>query len=202
MHDFLASQKYVKIGAVMAAIIIIPTAQSTESLAQQSSQEDDGGQFSWIRTASTACAARDFTGFFEAFAKSAEVREEYTAQNVLMTTGKIKRTIRGSDYRAFPIGMIDNSWVSSVSAVRLAEGINKPFEYMSVKFNTSSSNHVRVDYTRVKYALGRPSEGGDDVVAPNKVTRIGKPGFLMFNSTKDCWELTQHTSGGSAREPK
>jgi hypothetical protein len=181
---------------------MIAAAITSASVAHAAPPQDDGGQFSWIRAATTACAAGDFPRFFEAFAKSAEVREEYTAANVTMTTGKIKRTIRGSDYRAFPIGMIDNSWVSSLSAMRLAEGIDKPFEYMSVKFNTSSNNRVRIDYTQVTYALGSPSEGGDDVETPNKATPVGKPGYVIFYPTKDCWELVQHTSGSNARGPK
>jgi hypothetical protein len=160
--------------------------------------EDDGGQFSWIKTAKTACAASDFKQFFEAYARSAEVRAEYTADTVSVARNGQKSQIAGNEYRAFPIGMIDHSWVSSLSAMRLAEGIDKPFEYMDLEFNTASDNRVRVDYSRVDYALGSPSEGGDEVEAPNAKTRVGTPGYVIFYPTKDCWELVQDTVGGDA----
>lgn len=79
--------------------------------------------------------------------------------------------------------MIDNNWVSSLSAIRLAEGIDKPFEYMELSFNYASDMRVRIDYARVDYALGSPSEGGDDVEIPNKTTRVGTPGYVIFYPT-------------------
>jgi hypothetical protein len=178
--------------AAMSAILL-PTAKAQDA-------DDEGGQFSWIRTANTACAAGDFKQFFEAYARSAEVREEYTAETVSVLKNDVSTSVRSSEYRAFPIGMIDNSWVSSASAIRLAEGIDRPFEYLELEFSKAADSRVRIDYTQVKYALGSPSEGGDDMEAPNEKTRVGTPGYVLFYRTKDCWELVQHSIKSNAHD--
>jgi hypothetical protein len=148
-----------------------------------------------------ACRANDFKTFFQAYARSWLVRENYTAETVRFgeegnTRDKSRRNY--VDGQLFPIGILDNGWVTAETMRQFdadPEFNWRNSRYMELEFNTASDNRQRVDYQAGIFErnLDPPppelEEGLGAMIEP-----IGPGGYLLFYPTDTCWELVQDAS--------
>lgn len=141
-----------------------------------------------LETAKTACEAQDFRGFFEAFVRSPFVRDAYSASTISRTVAGITTKVPRESYigTEFPIALMDYYWVSAASARAVSADPKAPYEHLKMEFNQSQTDIWRVDWQRVTY--DGKSEGGDDL--GNVTGTSGAPGYVLFNPTTDCWQLT------------
>ena len=141
-----------------------------------------------LQAAKSACEARDFRGFFEAFTSSPFVREAYSAATVTRTVDGVSTKVARDVYagEGFPIALMDYYWVSASSARAVLADPKAEYEHLKMEFNQSQSDIWRIDWQRVRYD-GKTS-GGDDL--GNEIGTYGEPGYLLFNPTSACWELT------------
>ena len=138
-----------------------------------------------LETAGKSCERRDFRTFFDSFIRSPAVRDRYTAATITMTTKGSTRRVARDRYFDFPIALRDYTYIAKSSE---GAGPNES-EYLRLNFNTANDNRQRIDWVRVRYA-GNGNDG--DGTAKIEGT-IGLPGYLLFNPTKECWELIQDT---------
>ncbi|QDG93760.1 hypothetical protein NIBR502774_14230 (plasmid) [Rhizobium sp. NIBRBAC000502774] len=135
-----------------------------------------------LEMAQDACSRQDFSGLFEAMARSdAVVRRHSSSKIALAGPGKVREIERDS-YRDFPVAMLDYSWVTPASLAASEKNPNARMQFLSVKMNQSQKNSWGVDYALAD------EEGGSPV-------RNGKPsGSLLFEAKGNCWELVSETS--------
>ena len=131
-----------------------------------------------LKLAADACKHRNFKQFFAAAVRSTEVRLLYF--NTPVDTQAGKRTAK--EY-AFPIHMMDYSYVTASSAVRSSQ----EREYVHLEFNYAQDERVRVDWVRVDYG----KNGNDEGETPEDDREYGPRGYLLFYPTTDCWTLAQ-----------
>jgi len=150
--------------------------------------------------ARAACATRNFDGLFEAMVASKVVRQKYSAPtievSVLDGKGKIlsTRQVARESYRDFPVVQFDYYWKPADPKISGDED-----EYLDLEFNESQTEIFSVEWARVHY--DGKSDGGDDL--GNIIGADGKPlppgvhpdsdGQLLFEPTKDCWQLQSDT---------
>ncbi len=139
-----------------------------------------------LQSAKSACDARDFHGFFEAFTRSPFVREAYAAATVTRTINGVSTKVARDAYagEGFPIALMDYYWVSAASARAVSADPKAAYEHLKMEFNQSQSDIWRIDWQRVRYD-GKPN-GGDDL--GNEIGTYGEPGYLLFSPTATCWE--------------
>lgn len=146
-----------------------------------------------LKSAKSACEARDFHGFFEAFTRSPFVREAYSQATVTRTVDGVSTRVARDVYagEGFPIALMDHYWVSATSARAALADPGAEYEHLKMEFNQSQSDIWRVDWQRVRY--DGKSEGGDD--PGNEIGTYGEPGYVLFSPTAACWELTDDITG-------
>ena len=134
-----------------------------------------------IETAADACEKGDFSGLFEAMARSDAVVRRYSSPKIIMAgKGKVREIDRDS-YRSFPVALLDYSWVTRASSAALEKESGAELQFLKVDMNQSQQDSWRVDYVLAV------EEGGSAV--PN-----GKPsGNLLFEPKGHCWELVSDT---------
>lgn len=148
--------------------------------------------------AATACKSQNHKAFFDAFIRSAAVRQKYSAAKIDYTMrsfsgGDIlsKKTIAAADHADFPLKMVDY-YRKPVKSVKAGDD-----EYVELVVNQSQENRISVEWARVLYQ--GPSEGGDDLGQPVDLDGKAydptgfKDGQLLFYPTQDCWQLVADT---------
>lgn len=149
-----------------------------------------------LETARTACANQDFNTLFTAMAVSKAVRQKYSAPtievSVLDAKGDIlsTRKVARATYDDFPVRQVDYYYKPAKPKIAGDED-----EYLDLQFNEGQTEVFSVEWARVHY--DGKSEGGDDL--GNIIGPDGKPllpgthpdadGQLLFEPTKDCWQL-------------
>lgn len=150
-----------------------------------------------LGAAAGACEAEDYKAFFDAMISSAAVRRKYSAATIAFGRFDASRTpyapieekkITATDYRGFPIKMVDHYRQSTVPARAGDRG-----EHVILQFNQSQSNQISVEWTRVHY--DGKTTGGDDLGQAFDLR--GQPyaadgptdGQLLLYPTATCWEL-------------
>ncbi len=150
-----------------------------------------------LASAASACEAEDYKAFFDAIISSAAVRRKYSAATIAFGRFDASRTpyaaieekkVAATDYRAFPIKMVDH-YRQSVVPARAGDRD----EHVILEFNQSQSNQISVEWTRVHY--DGKSTGGDDLGQAFYLD--GQPyeadgrtdGQLLLYPTATCWEL-------------
>jgi len=137
----------------------------------------------WLEAAATACEDREFKSFFEAFVRSAAVRNRHLADPIAIIANGESIELARKLYVDFPIAMADYTFVSKASE---HAGPNKQ-EYLHLTFNQSQNSRYRVDWVRIRYA-----GNGNDADGEAEIARTyGKPGFLIFEPTQTCWRLVE-----------
>lgn len=137
----------------------------------------------WIGEAAKACKNREFKSLFEAFVRSAAVRDLYTADPITLSTKGEVRQVPRARYFDFPIAMKDYTFISKNSE---GAGPNN-VEYVRLTFNQSQSNKHRIDWVRIRYGgIGNDADGEAEIIGT-----YGLPGYLLFEPTDTCWRLTQ-----------
>ena len=136
----------------------------------------------WIDQAANACKNREFKSLFEAFVRSAAVRDLYTADPITLSTkGEVRRLPRAR-YFDFPIAMQDYRFISKNS-----EGAGPNVENVRLTFNQSQDDKHRIDWVRVRYGgVGNDAEGEAEIIGT-----YGLPGYLIFEPTDTCWRLIE-----------
>lgn len=149
-----------------------------------------------LETARTACANQDFNTLFTAMAVSKAVRQKYSAPTVevsvfdengnLLSTRKVARAA----YDDFPVRQVDYYYKPAEPKVAGDED-----EYLDLQFNESQTEFFSVEWARVHY--DGKSDGGDDLgniigadgqsLPPG--THPDADGQLLFEPTRDCWQL-------------
>lgn len=110
-----------------------------------------------------ACTAAGYWTFFEAFVRSADVRESYTNASAREAIDP------------FRIVLVDNAWYY------VADQSAQPSEMLELKEQVSG-DEFRVDYVRAKI----DSEG-------EVTETYGEPGRYVFRHLDGCWRLVQST---------
>ena len=163
-------------------------------------QSNNEYKYSWSKDAKKACENRDFQQFFEAFVNAPPKQKLYISPKLSVSKNGKSKQVKANAYSGLPIAVIDNQWVTRATAndvVAHPNGTTKPWEYLDLEFNTASDGRVRIDWVRMGYKDGSPSDEGDNSTGP-----YGQPGYVIFSPVKGCWQLVQDTQGGDARGPK
>jgi len=148
-----------------------------------------------LETARTACANQDFKTLFSAMAVSKAVRQKYSAPTIEVSVfdgkGNVStRKVARTAYDDFPVRQVDYYYKPAKPKMAGDED-----EYLDLQFNESQNEVFSVEWARVHY--DGKSEGGDDL--GNIIGPDGKPlppgthpdadGQLLFEPTRDCWQL-------------
>jgi hypothetical protein len=168
--------------AFMAAALFVAPAAAQDDVPGLTDAEVDGRL---LAEAANACKSGYFSGFWEAFVQSVEVRSRYTAAQVRYGDQGRSSAMARTDYaeaRHFPVALWDYAWVAAESINRDDDG--QP-DFLELVINQSSRNQARVDWVR---RTGGNFEGLD---APESYTTFGQPGYLLFYPTETCWELVE-----------
>lgn len=108
-----------------------------------------------------ACTPEGYWSFFEAFSRSANVRERYTAASA------------DAAIKPFRIALVDDRWYY----VRANQGPND--ELLDLK-EERDGNTFRVNYIRAKF----DADG-------EMIETYGGPGEYIFKFTGECWLLVE-----------
>jgi hypothetical protein len=151
-----------------------------------------------LTMAKAACENRDYRSFFNAFAMSPIVRQEYSAAKIhiglLGPRGKTisSRNIDAASYADFPVEVEDYRYKPRMAAMAGDTG-----EYLYLEFDQSQKNDISVEWSRIHY--DGLSAGGDDL--GNSRDAMGNPlqsgaypqaeGQLLFRQAADCWEFSE-----------
>lgn len=183
--------------ALAACGAVTGTAVADDKAASTAATAPDETDAIMLSAAATACAAEDYRAFFDAMISSAAVRRKYSAATIAFGRFDASRTpyapieekrIAVTDYRVFPIKMVDHYRQSTVPARAGDQG-----EHVIVQFNQSQANQISVEWTRVHY--DGKTTGGDDLGQAFDLR--GQPyaadgpadGQLLLYPTATCWEL-------------
>ncbi len=130
-----------------------------------------------------ACKRQDTQSFFEAITLSAVIRAEYSAPmvNVVAYVGSEATVEKMAPPVDYPLTLLDYEYLADFSP-ETGKGTQTKIE-----INQSQSNQIRVDWTRVT-TDGVPTEG-DANGTPTGM--IGIPGYILFEPTETCWQLTE-----------
>lgn len=154
--------------------VLFAPASFAKDKAQPTLSEQDS---TFLDMASGACVAQDFSGLFEAMARSDAVVRRYSSDKITLAGNGEVREIDHDGYHDFPVALLDYSWVTRASAAAAGQSSNAQIQFLSLEMNQSQENSWRVDYALAD------EEGGSPV--PN-----GKPsGSLLFEPKGNCWEL-------------
>lgn len=159
----------------------IPNTAGTDGAQDAPQRVETANDRYWIDEAAKACKNREFTSLFAAFVRSAAVRDLYTADPITLSTkGEVRRLPRAR-YFDFPIAMQDYRFISKNS-----EG-GPNVEYLRLTFDQSQGDKHRIDWVRVRYGgIGNDAEGEAEIIGT-----YGLPGYLIFEPTDTCWQLTE-----------
>lgn len=148
-----------------------------------------------LEMARTACANQDFNTLFTAMAVSKAVRQKYSAPTIEVSVSdgqgnSSTRKLARAAYDDFPVRQVDFYYKPAKPKIA-----GDKDEYLELQFNESQTEVFLVEWARVHY--DGKSEGGDDL--GNIIGPDGKPlprgthpdadGQLLFEPTKDCWQL-------------
>jgi len=163
---------------IVASLVMFALPSLAEDKGQAAPTEDYATA---LDMAKEACERQDFSGLFEAMARSDAVVRRYSASKIaLANQGKVREIGRDS-YRGFPVALVDYTWMTRASSAALEKQSGAELQFLKVDMNQSQNDSWRVDY------ILADEEGGSAV--PN-----GKPsGSLLFEPKGKCWELVSDT---------
>lgn len=145
--------------------------------------------------AKDACKFNDFDGFFSAFIRSWAVRERYTAAKVQFGTAGRSRPMPMRQYldqNNFPIAPMDMSYVTTESANMFDVNDNwKSLVFVELAFETASDNRQRVDWVSGKFERNLDPPPAYLEEGLGKLLEVKNRGYVLFEPTDSCWELTQ-----------
>jgi hypothetical protein len=146
-------------------VLVVLTGCNGCSQAETGLQSNAAGQRESIGVTSDippdACTPEGYWSFFEAFTRSAEIRERYTA------------TSANAAIRPFRIALVDDRWYY----VTTGQGPND--ELLDLK-EERDGNTFRVNYIRAKL------DANDELIGT-----YGDPGEYTFKFTGGCWLLVE-----------
>lgn len=139
-----------------------------------------------LNEAAAACIQKDFDGFFEKFAWSADVRRRYSAPAILEGSYAAPArpgVRRPADPQRFEIAMMDYNYVDAASAARWERDGTRP-RHLWLKKTPIAGGAWRVEYQN---AITRPGEGDGVEI----IRRIGTPRAYIFVPVAGCWRLAR-----------
>lgn len=144
-----------------------------------------------LEMAEAACRQNDFSGFVAAYARSPIVRARHTAANIQHGQSGASKPVTRDRYLAgnlFPITMIDTYWITSESrrAFDAADGDAQLLVIAQLETNMASDRRARVDWVSGRMDYDPQIDEGEGTFV-----QTGPGGYLLFYSTKDCWELVE-----------
>lgn len=181
------TKRYVAFAAMAALGLTLSASQGVlakTKAADAEMTETDTFAMEW---ATGACADGDLAGLVRAMALSEMVAQKYSAETVdVVRSGESTRVAR-SDYAAFPIGMLDYTWVTRDSMLAWEADPAAEQVTLAIEFNQGQNEAWAVDWQAVRYD-GTSAEGED---MGEIVETLGPPGTLLFFPTADCFELVE-----------
>jgi hypothetical protein len=151
-----------------------------------------------IEMAENDCKFNEFAGFFRAFSRSWAVRERYTAVNVQFGSAGASRRMPMRQYldqNNFPIAPMDNGYVTAESAMKFdLDGDNADWRslvFVELSFETASDNRQRVDWVAGTFERNLDPPPAYLEEGLGKLLKAKSRGYLLFEPTDKCWELTQ-----------
>ena len=176
------------IGAVVILALSMAGMSSVAAKTKSGLSELDANA---LQMAEDACRNEEFTSLLQAMAISDAVLLKYSAPTISIVRDGDATSVSSGDYDDFPVGMLDYYWISRASMLAWEDNPDAEIEHLEMEFNQSQSNQWAVDWQQVRYDGN--SSGGDDL--GEVVERIGQPGVLLFELTRDCWELVEDYRG-------
>ncbi|MDZ3830750.1 MAG: hypothetical protein U0S50_02895 [Sphingopyxis sp.] len=172
-----------------AALLLVAVAPVAAADAGAGAATDEGDKM-FLDMAQQACQAADFPSLLWPFANSAAVRARYSAASVrhgVAGSSQVESAAAYAKRDAFPIVMIDFSYVTRDSMRRFeaADGDPDQLVPVQIEFNGSSDNRYRVDWLPGRFEPGEGDGPGTLIAA------TGPGGYLLFRPTRDCWELVE-----------
>jgi hypothetical protein len=150
-----------------------------------------------LKMAEGACKASDFKQFLRAFSASWLVQERYTASRVDFGTVGSSRAMPMRQYldqNNFPFAPMDNSYVTAESARFFDSDPDanwRKLVFVQLEFNTSSGNRQRVDWVSGVFERNLDPPPSDLEEGLGELLQPGSSGYVLFEPTVSCWQLTQ-----------
>jgi hypothetical protein len=142
-----------------------------EKCPQLPNPEAATGPGSWLAQAESACKAKDFDAFFEAFLESQPVQWKYRARKIRLVRPEGVEVIKGEDYGLMPFMSMGDGYLHYGT---------EPHNPVRSEISTSSRNTYRVDWSQAEF-----EENGE------VKRQFGAHGWLLFNRRKHCWQLVE-----------
>lgn len=133
------------------------------------------GPSSWLAQAESACAAKDFDAFLEAFLESRPVQWKYRAQKVRIVRPNDVAVIKGDDYGLLPFMSKGGGYFHHGA---------EPHNPVRIGISVSSRSTYRVEWSQAEF-----EENGEVKRA------YGPPGWLLFKRRKRCWQMVEDGVG-------
>jgi hypothetical protein len=175
-------RKHTRICAISALML---SAVSTASAAAQSTADRimySDEDIAALAEAEAACAEGNSGNFILAFVRSRVVQQRYLAENINVGPVGKSQPISNEDYDQFPITMVNGRWVAVDNEADDVDVDKDQLQSIEPFFVTNAQTEAEViEWQR----LEATASGGD-----SNTRLIGKPGRLVFQRTKTCWQLT------------
>lgn len=181
------TKRHVALAAMAAGGLMLamsPGALAKTKTADAEMTETDTFAMEW---ATGACAAGDLPGLVRAMAISEAVARKYSADTVAVIRDGTMTKVARDDYAAFPIGMLDYTWVTRDSMLAWETDPAAEQVTLAMEFNQGQTEAWAVDWQAVRYD-GASAEGEE---MGQVVETLGPPGTLLFYPTADCFELVE-----------
>ena len=169
------------LACALIAALALPSLAKDKGVPLETEQDQSA-----LQTAESACAVRDFTLLLEAMAASDAVVRRYSAPEISVLVDGVVKPIAREEYRDFPLGMLEYSWISRASMLAWDRNPNAELEDLDVELNQSQSDWWRVDFAPVS-DHGSASSG-------EAIGGHTTDGYLLFEPTADCWQLVEQNS--------
>lgn len=98
------------LACALVAALALPALAKDKGVPLETEQDHSA-----LQTAESACAVRDFTLLLEAMAASDAVVRRYSAPEISVLVDGVVKPIAREEYRDFPLGMLEYSWISRAS---------------------------------------------------------------------------------------
>jgi hypothetical protein len=162
--------------AVLLPSIALAPAAATETAFAQDYSEDDKLD---LAEAETACAEGNSGVFIMAFVRSRAVQQQYLADTINVGPIAKSKKIPKKDYGQFPIAMMEGRWVAIDPASEVAD-LSRPQPIEPYFVTNAQTEAETIEWQRMEQK---------DPSSPD-MRPVGKPGRLVFQRTKSCWQLT------------
>lgn len=128
------------LACALIAALALPSLAKDKGVPLETEQDQSA-----LQTAVSACAVRDFTLLLEAMAASDAVVRRYSAPEISVLVDGVVKPIAREEYRDFPLGMLEYSWISRASMLAWDRNPDAELEDLDVELNQSQSDWWRVD---------------------------------------------------------